>query len=357
MKNVFSAARFFLGDQDIDRIEPFGTGNVNDTYLVTLPGGKQHVLQRINPTVFPDLYQVQHNLRIVTRHLNQAILNSPELKDRFIPITLFSGDQGDTYLDGQGALWRLVNRISGETFETISTPSQAEELGGSLGLFHQLLSTLEPTILTDTLPGFHDTSAYLKQYDKAWQRYRSKDEPDVQFCHSCIEPRRSLAALLDDSQGLSSRVIHGDPKVANFVVDVATGRVVSLIDLDTVKPGLLLHDIGDALRSSCNPLGESPPGPEQIYFDPDLFAAWLKGYTRATEFMLTNDDKAHIVQSARVITFELGLRFITDYLEGNHYFKIRYPEHNLFRAKVQFHLVQSIEKQLDNLETIVKTIC
>lgn len=358
MKPVFSAARFFLEDQNIDRIEPFGSGNVNDTYLVTLQDDQKKVLQRINPSVFPDPKLVQHNMRLVTHHLDHAIQTSPELRDRFTPLVLFTGETGDAYMDEEGAVWRMANHIPGKTCESIKTASQAEEIGSCLGIFHRLLSTIDSTPLVDTLPGFHNTPAYLNQYDIAWQHYNQKQSSEVQLCHSNIASRRFLATALVNSTGMSRCVIHGDPKVANFVASDDTGRIISLIDLDTVKPGLLLHDIGDALRSCCNPLGESPSEPEQTYFDSKLFASWLKGYACETELLLTNEDKAHIVQAVKVITFELGLRFITDYLEGNHYFKIRYPEHNLIRAQVQFRLIQSIEDQYENLEAIVnKTFC
>ena len=349
------AAHFFLSEQEIDSLEPFGTGNINDTFLVTLLHGKQLVLQRINQDVFPDPQLIQNNMRLVTGYLNHQIQNNPGLQDRFTLLTLFRGKNGDTYQAKDETVWRMVNCIPGKIYETVNRPSQAEQLGLCLGIFHRLLSTLQPAKLAKTLPGFHHTPAYLAQYDLVRAEHGHDHDLEIAFCHQFIDTHRFLATLLDDTPTLSRSIIHGDPKVANFIFADDSDRVISLIDLDTVRSGLLLHDIGDALRSCCNPMGESPPAPEHIRFDPDLFAAWLKGYFSEAELLLTSEDKAHIVQAVRVIAFELGLRFITDHLEGDRYFKIRYPRHNLLRAQVQFHLVRSFEDQMENLQAIVNT--
>lgn len=354
MKPELAAVRFFLPQRDICRLEPFGAGNVNDTFLVTLHQGRQLVLQRVNPAVFPDPQLVQHNMRLVTAHLDRQVRNSPDLKDRFIPLVLYQGKNGDAYRDEDGGVWRLVNLVPGKTREKIHTPSRAEELGRCLGIFHRLLSTLESSELADTLPGFHHTPACLEQYDRVGAANPAENpDPEIAFCHRFIAARRALAATLADAPALSRGVIHGDPKVANFIFADNSDRVVGLIDLDTVREGLLLHDIGDALRSCCNPRGESPDAPEHIRFAPDLFASWIKGYCREAGLLLTIADKAHIVQAVRVIAFELGLRFVTDHLAGNRYFKIRLPGHNLIRAWAQFHLVQSIEDQFEHLQSIV----
>jgi Ser/Thr protein kinase RdoA (MazF antagonist) len=350
---AFPAAHFFLSKQDIDNLEPFGTGNVNDTFLVTLHFGKQLILQRVNPAVFQNPQLVQHNIRFVTNHLNREIHNQPGLKNQFIPLILLSGKNGDTYHDEDGAVWRLVNYIPGKTHETITQASQAQELGRCLGLFHKLLSTFDSSELTNNLPGFHNTPAYLDQYDQAQVKLEKNHDPETEFCHQFIRTHRALATLLDNVPGLSRNVIHGDPKVANFIFNQNSEKVISLIDLDTVRHGLLLHDIGDALRSCCNSMGESPSVSDYIHFAPDLFTSWLNGYLSEVELLLTNGDKAHIVQAIQVIAFELGLRFLTDHLAGDHYFKIQFPGHNLLRARVQFHLVQSIEDQLENLQSIV----
>jgi len=348
------AARYFLSEGETLRVVPFGTGNVNDTFLLTTKAGEQLVLQRVNPAVFPDPQQVQDNMRIVTGHLRQGIENTPRLREIYTPLVLLDGKEGDTYHDQEGGIWRLVNHVSGRNQETISSPFQAEELGRCLGIFHRLLADLDPGQLVDTLPGFHHTPACLEAYERTRAGHDRPFDPEEDRCHRFIEDRRGLATRIVDAVGLSRGIIHGDPKVANFIFDAENGRVVSLIDLDTVRPGLLLHDIGDALRSCCNPLGETPETPSRTVFDAGLFRTWLNGYREEAGLLLTVGDKTHIVEAVRVIAFELGLRFLTDHLQGNRYFKVRYPEHNLFRAGVQFHLVRSMEMQQETLESIAR---
>ncbi|NEO28685.1 MAG: aminoglycoside phosphotransferase family protein, partial [Kamptonema sp. SIO4C4] len=242
--------------------------------------------------------------------------------------------------------------------DAIATPHHAEEVGYALGMFHHLLSDLPPHRLADTLDGFHITPRYLQQYDRIWGEYTGPMTSEVQSCSQFIRDRRSQVNLLENAktQGkLPLRVIHGDPKVNNVIFDATTGKAISLIDLDTVKPGLLHYDIGDCLRSGCNPLGEETPDWQNVYFDPDLCQAILRRYLPLVEEFLTENDYAYLYDSIRLITFELGLRFFSDYLAGNIYFKAKYPEHNLNRALVQFQLTQSIEKQAERIQQIVRS--
>jgi Ser/Thr protein kinase RdoA (MazF antagonist) len=152
---------------------------------------------------------------------------------------------------------------------------------------------------------------------------------------------------------LPLRIIHGDPKVSNVMIDKRTGLAVSIVDLDTVKPGLVLYDIGDSLRSCCNPLGEDPGVPEQVRFEPEFCRALLKGYFSASRDFLNEYESGFIYDSIRLLAFELGLRFFTDYLEGDVYFKVKDRQHNLRRALVQFRLVESIESQAQALRAII----
>jgi len=163
-----------------------------------------------------------------------------------------------------------------------------------------------------------------------------------------------MTTILEDARPrLRHQVIHGDPKVANFLFNPDGDRVISLIDLDTVKPGLLLHDIGDALRSCCNPAGETAQRPDSAFFDPRMLLSWLREYFAEAGFLLTHEDKTRIVAAILLMSFEVGLRFFTDHLNGNPYFKIRFQGQNLQRAMAQFHLARSIERQRVALESIV----
>ena len=174
-----------------------------------------------------------------------------------------------------------------------------------------------------------------------------------------IEERRAWAHVLEEAKEhgrLSLRVIHGDPKVNNVMLDTATHEAVALVDLDTVKPGLVHYDIGDCLRSGCNRLGEETMAWEEVRFDPDLGRAILEGYLPLARDFLTDHDYAYLYDAIRLIAFELGLRFFTDYLAGNVYFKARHRKHNLARALVQFRLTESIEDQADAIRTVIRDL-
>ncbi len=344
------AVFFFLPGIEIKTLKPLGDGNVNDTWLVVSASSEKYVLQRLNPFVFPDPGLVQDNLCTVTRHL-QDRLNQVDAD--FTVLQVISNiDKAHSYIDHEGACWRLLSYIDDtRTLNTVSTADQAREIGRTLGLFHQLTSSLPPSSLADPLPGFHNTPLYLERYDALLPTAQEC----AADCRDFIDERRQDVFLLEDAQKqgtVRQQVIHGDPKVANFLFSRDLSRVISLIDLDTVKPGLLLHDIGDCLRSCCNPSGEEVREPGDVVFNQDLFTAMLEGYFVNGSDLLTVIDKHLIVTSVRLISFELGLRFYSDHLAGNRYFKVKSPEQNLFRARVQFALVRSIESKYNELMEI-----
>ena len=344
------AAAFFLPRISSYRLEPLGNGNVNDTWLLQTETAEKYVLQRLNSAVFPDPGLVQDNLQLLCQHLT-----SKRPDPLFTVLQLLSNPDGEySYIDPQGEYWRLLSYIdNSETRNTVCRPAQAYSIGAGLGLFHQLIADLEPELLADPLPGFHITPRYLAQYDALLPDCDNQTGD----CRDFIDQRRQLVLLLEDArqQGtVSQQVIHGDPKVANFLFSADGSQVISLIDLDTVKPGLLLHDLGDGFRSCCNPLGEEVRSPDDVVFEPTLFAAMLDGYCSTAADLLTDGDRQLLIDSIRLVSFELGLRFYTDHLQGDPYFKVQYPDHNLFRARIQFALVRSIENQYTALKNTLK---
>jgi len=344
------ALAFFLPDANLASIEPLGQGNINDTWRVDLADGTRWVLQRLHPGVFPDPGAVMANMRIVADHLGRR----PQ--EPYVFFRLAANPQGRDYcIDPSGCCWRLLTHIDcSRTLGRLENPAQASEIGRLLGRFHLLTADLDPATLADPLPDFHNTPRCLAQYDAACAGLKDKtrrETPREAFCFRLIETLRPAAAILEEARAsLTLRVIHGDPKAANFLFADDSDRAVSLIDFDTVKPGLLLHDLGDCLRSCCNPRGESPADPAATAFDPVLFEAVMSGYLEQAGVLPTPADRALLVASAAVISFELGLRFFTDHLAGDRYFKVERPGQNLHRALVQLHLHQSIRAQQGDLE-------
>lgn len=358
MKPEFQAILFFVSGEDIQTIVPIGDGNINDTFMVTLRSGERRILQRLNPSVFAHPEKVMHNMRRVLAHFfheMQRARVSTQIKQFTLPI-LYPGKHGDWYTAQDGSAWRLMSMISNSiSIKRVSRPDEAKQLGRALGIFHRLLSSFDAAALEETLPGFHDTQKYLHNYDRIIAGKNHPSTHGVDFCASFIRHRRDMADICANLKNtLTTGVIHGDPKVDNFLFGPDGKEVISMIDLDTIGYGPLLLDIGDALRSCCNTTGEDTGNPQQITFDPSIFQAWLTGYLSQAGSLLADDDRNHIVDFTLLITFELGLRFYSDYLDGNTYFKVHFPDQNIQRALVQFHLAESLEKQRDRLQGIVR---
>jgi Ser/Thr protein kinase RdoA (MazF antagonist) len=232
-------------------------------------------------------------------------------------------------------------------------------VGFGLGLFHHLISDLSPERLADTLEGFHVTPVYLARYDALLAGTSVASGGGVDLCRRFVDERRSLAPVLERArqQGLlQERPIHGDPKVNNVLMDRRTGLAVALVDLDTVKPGLIHYDIGDCLRSCCNRAGEETTDLESVRFDLALCRDVLGGYLAAAGGFLTPADYDHLYAAIRLISFELGLRFFSDHLAGDVYFRADHPGHNLQRALVQFRLTQSIEAQERPIAALIEEL-
>ncbi len=357
--NLITIAQQFTLEDKITEVKPFGSGNINDTFLVTLDSAEeQHfILQKINTQVFSQPQLVMENISTVTEHIYNRLKHTPLSRRWEVLRILPTKDNRDYYLDNDSSFWRGISFIANtQSFDTIHDIEQAKEIGYGLGTFHNLVSDLPPEKLADTLPGFHITPRYLKQYNEILAKTTIPKSVEVNYGLQFVCDRTSLSHILENAKAegkLPLRLMHGDPKINNILFDMTTNQAVSVIDLDTVKPGLIHYDIGDCLRSGCNPVGEETQEWETVHFEPDLCQGILQGYLSVAKAFLTENDYIYIYDAIRLITFELGLRFFTDYLAGNVYFKIKYPEHNLARALVQFKLTESIESQEATIRSII----
>jgi hypothetical protein len=360
--NLLAAAKQFKPMDKVTDIRELGNGNINNTFLVTMDtkGEKHFILQCVNTQVFRHPECIILNMRTVSEHIHKRLqgarLNAGRRWE--VPRVLLTQGRQDHWLDSDGAFWRALSFIdAAQSFDTIQDSNHAREAGYALGMFQNLLSDLPAERLVDTLEGLHITPCYLQHYNKIMAKRSVSKSPEVHYCLQFISERSSWAHVLEDAKAqgkLCLRPIHGDPKIDNIMMDTTTGHAISIIDLDTVKPGLVHYDIGDCLRSGCNPLGEETEQWETVHFEIDLCQAILQGYCSIACAFLTGNDYDYLYDAIRLIAFELGLRFFTDYLEGNVYFKTRYPEHNLARALVQFQLTESIESQATTIRSIVK---
>jgi Ser/Thr protein kinase RdoA (MazF antagonist) len=368
--DLITIAQQFQPNGSVVDIQPYGSGNVNSTFLVSLDNQPPFILQRLNTAVFCQPELVMNNICVLSNHVRQQSLNSKLLSDRpwLIPEVLLTGDR-EAYPKGNrqhhwlaedNSFWRAMSFIANsQSFDTIQDSQHGQEIGYGLGRFHHLINDLPVEKLADTLEGFHITPRYLQHYQQIIASTTFKPSPEINYCLQFISDRPNLSYILETAKAsgiLKLRTIHGDPKINNIMLDCHTNQAVAMIDLDTVKPGLIHYDIGDCLRSGCNILGEETDNWEQVNFEPELAQAILQGYLTVAQNFLTENDYEYIYDSIRLLAFELGLRFFTDYLAGNVYFKVNHPEHNLARALVQFQLTASIEQQAAVIKTIINDL-
>ena len=337
-------------------VQPLGCGNVNDTYLAicrTVFAEEQLVLQRINNNVFRNPENIMLNLRKLTAHVHPKLEYLAGTGDRIwqMPKIIPTRAGNDFVIDGVGNIWRVITKIASATaHDKVQDARHAEECGLVLGYFHWMVSDLDPATLIDPLPGFHITPNYLANYDTTLNdpqaQTRLAASPEAQRLAAFVDARRAYVPFFQEAMKrgeLSQRIMHGDPKINNIMIDDYTGKGTAMIDLDTVSPGLFHFDFGDAVRSICNPAGEEETDLDKVTFDLNYFEAFSRGYMTYASGFLTPTERNYLFDAIRLITFELGLRFFQDHLAGNVYFKTRHPEQNLNRARVQFRLCESIE--------------
>lgn len=359
-------ARQFAVDGRLVAIDPTGSGNVNDTYLAifrTTFDEHRIIIQRISRRVFKRPETIMENLRTITAHVHARLEREADEADRIwqMPAIVPCRDGRDWFVDDAGEYWRALTLIdSAHAPDAAQSAEHAYEVGCVLGQFHRLLSDLDPGTLQHPLPGFHVTPLYLAKYDAALRTPAAaaalKASVEAQRLARFVEERREFAQVLQralDRGELRLRMVHGDPKVNNIMIDDYTAKGTAIIDLDTVSPGLIHYDFGDALRSIGNPAGEEVAMLSKVAFDLDLCSGFCRGYMRFAGDFLTDADRAHLFDAVRLIAFELGLRFFEDYLSGNQYFKVRSPEQNLNRARVQFRLCEVIEARERAIRSIL----
>jgi hypothetical protein len=343
------------------RINRFGPGLINDTYLCEFretDSLRKYILQRINPSVFKHPEQVMANVEAVTSHIAGRLRAEGVVDPYTVMPALVHTRRGQLFSrDAAGAYWRMFHFIeSGTVFDTVRDGKHAFEIGRCLGRFQALVADMKPAALYTTLPGFHHTPRYLAEYDDALAADVKQRVAEVATERAFISCRRDLAMSLDglvSSGQLPLRVVHNDPKVNNIMVRTDTHEALCMLDLDTVMPGIIPVDFGDCVRSVVNPAGEDAHELGIVALDFSLFEAVTRGYLQEAGGFLVRKEIETLPVSVKVITFELGLRFLADYLRGDTYFKITYPAHNLHRARVQFKLLESIEAAEDRMAGLV----
>ena len=354
--NVRAVAQQFQIYGEFRSAEPYGSGHINDTYCVVFgqAGTRvRYIFQRINHFVFKNPVALMENIARVTQHLGGKSAGAADQSRQ--ALTLIPARNGAPFhQDEQGLYWRVYLFIElARTYDAVQSPAQAFEAARAFGRFQSLLADLPAPRLHDTIPDFHHTPKRFLALERAIEvdavnrAALAKSEIEFALRH------KALTSLLLDAH-LPERVTHNDTKFNNVMLDDVTGAGVCVIDLDTVMPGLALYDVGDMVRTTTSPVKEDELDLSKVTMQFPMFEALMRGYLASASEFLTPAEKRQLVAAGKVITLEIGLRFLTDFLAGDTYFKVHRDGHNLDRCRTQFKLVESIEQQETQMNRLVE---
>lgn len=356
--DVRAVARQFRIHGDFISAAPYGSGHINDTYCAGFNQSGtavRYIFQRINHNVFKNPVALMDNIQRVTTHLRVKLADHPDRSRRALTV-IPARDNQPFHCDGDGNYWRVYLFIEkARTYDAVETPAQAFEAAQAFGQFQKLLADLPTPRLHDTIPDFHNTPKRFAALEKAIAadvaNRAQLAKAEIEFA---LKHKAMTSVLLD--AGLPERVTHNDTKFNNVMLDDVTGEGVCVIDLDTVMPGLALYDFGDSVRTTTSPAKEDELDLTKVTMQFPMFEALARGYLASAGGFLTKAEKQHLAFSGKLITFEIGIRFLTDFLSGDVYFKVHRENHNLDRCRTQFKLVASIEQQEERMNQLVEKL-
>ncbi len=351
-----AAAYPFCGK--IAEIAPYGGGHINDTFLVTCTDGEEYVLQHINSYVFKRPDEIMENIMGVTKFIAEKLTAEGKDATRGTLTICETSDGTDFYVDSDGEFWRVaLNILNTTAYDYAESVEMFKTSGAAFGEFQSMLADYPADTLHETIPHFHDTPDRFRQLEDAIRDNKSGRLENVAAEIEFAKARREDCAILMDllNEGkLPLKVTHNDTKMSNVLIDNTTGDAVCVIDLDTVMPGLTAFDYGDSIRAGATTAAEDEVDLNKVHFDLDLYKAYTEGFLGAAGKALTETEIRTLPVGAKLMTLEVGMRFLADYLNGDVYFKTKYPQHNLDRARNQFHLVKEMEEKWDDMMAVVE---
>jgi hypothetical protein len=356
-QDIVSEFRF---EGDFSSADPYGVGHINDTYIAVFTSNgstQRYILQRINHNVFLNPDGLMRNIEAVTSHLSQKIKSLGGDPQRET-LTLIPTLDGSCYLrSGEGEYWRGYHFITNaSTYEFVENLEHVYSAAKAFGNFQNLLSDYPSEQLIETIPNFHNTKKRFEVFVEAVERDElnraASSRPEIEFVMRRVKDTSVLVDMLERGE-IPERITHNDTKFNNVMIDDQTGDGVCVIDLDTVMPGLSLYDFGDAIRSLANPAAEDERDLSLVQFDLQVFDYYTHGYLDAVGEVLTPIEIRYLPFSAVLMTLECGMRFLTDHLQGDNYFKIHRENQNLDRCRTQFRMVESMELEFDDMVRVV----
>jgi Ser/Thr protein kinase RdoA (MazF antagonist) len=329
------------------------SGHINTTFTLETDKGARYILQKVNRQVFRDVPALMNNIQAVTSHLQKK-----EPDERRVMRLVPALDGASYALDEQGEYWRAFVFVRDSVcLETAKTAEEFYESGVAFGRFQSLLSDFPADELSETIPGFHDTAARYRKFHEVLSAdpvHRAREvKPEIDF-YLAREEEAGIMVGMQKSGLLPLRVTHNDTKLNNVLLDELTHEPLCVIDLDTVMPGLCGNDFGDSIRFGASTALEDERDLSRVSLSLPLFEAYAKGFLSACGKSLTPLELETLPLAAKLITLECGLRFLTDYLEGDVYFRIHRPGHNLDRSRTQLQLVLDMERKFKEMQTIIQ---
>jgi aminoglycoside phosphotransferase (APT) family kinase protein len=358
------AADAFRTDGRLARVRPLTIGHIHDTYLVTREAGvatHRYLLQRINSHVLTAPARVMVNIMRVTEHLRGCLQREGREVEADRLISVVPARNGEPWWrDRSGDWWRTYTYVeNSRSYDSVEAPELAYRGARAFGDFARLLASLPGPRLEETIPQFHDTPARFAALQGAVSADPLNRAAQAAEAIAFAEVREPLARVLTEPQGegkLPERVVHNDTKFNNVLFDRDSGQALCVVDLDTVMPGLLLHDFGDLVRSTLGTVGEAAREPAALDLRPPIFEAVARGYMAGAGAILKNEEAELMYEAAQMITLELGMRFLADHLQGDRYFGAMYPGQNLERACSQFRLLARMEERRGEMERILEKV-
>ena len=361
---IRDALEHFAFEGRFDSAEELLSGHINNTYHLTFTAtngdGNEYILQRVNSYVFKKPEELMSNIKRVTEYLRNICVADGIDPSRRVLHLIDTCDGGYMYRDNKGDYWRAYDYICGATaYNFLESSAQFEESGRAFGRFQYMLSDFPAAELYETIPDFHNTRKRYENLLTAVTQNKSGRAPSVEREIRFFKERSSqmteIVELIEAGK-LPLRVTHNDTKINNVMLDNETGEGICVIDLDTVMPGSALYDYGDSIRTGASTAAEDEKDLTKIDVDMDMFRAFTKGFIAGTQGSLTKLELELLPLGARVMIYENGMRFLTDYIDGDVYFKVDYPEHNLVRAHSQMKLLERVEDKYDTLCAITREL-
>ena len=336
----------------------FGSGHINDTFLLTLDTEEKIVLQRLNRSVFLKLEELMENVMKVTSHVRNKVIEAGGNPTRETINIVLAKNGKPYYIDSKKDFWRTYIYVGDAScYDRVENPEHFYQSGVAFGNFQKQLSDYPAETLHETIEGFHDTKARFAVFKKAVEedvmgRAASVQE-EIKFVLKREDVANYFTELLEAGE-LPLRVTHNDTKLNNVLIDNATGKGICVLDLDTVMPGLAMHDFGDAIRFGASTAAEDEKDLSKVSCSMELFELFTKGFIEGCAGGLTEREIELLPMGAKSMTYECGMRFLTDYLQGDTYFKVHREGHNLDRCRTQFKLVKDMEEKWEIMQSIVR---